>query len=182
MPKSGDIEVRTYGRYVWIACADCSVGHWVRLVKNQPRSTICHPCAAKRAGKAPRTWMIGERNHRWKRGWYKKSDGYIMTRIQPDDPLWPMTQKSKYTKARGQIAEHRLNMARHLGRCLKPWEIVHHINGLKDDNRIENLMLLPSATDHLVDTETKAYIARLEAEVERLSSANVTESSTEVTE
>jgi hypothetical protein len=93
-----------------------------------------------------------------------------------------MTQKSKYTKARGQIAEHRLNMARHLGRCLKPWEIVHHINGLKDDNRIENLMLLPSATDHLVDTETKAYIARLEAEVERLSSANVTESSTEVTE
>lgn len=56
--------------------------------------------------------------------------------IYPTEPFYEMAN------ATGYIYEHRLIMAQKLGRALKSWEIIHHLNGIKDCNLIDNLALV----------------------------------------
>jgi len=65
----------------------------------------------------------------WKGGRHREKRGYI-TVYAPGHP---------FAKSGFRVYEHRLVMEQELGRYLKPDEVVHHINGVKDDNRIENL-------------------------------------------
>jgi hypothetical protein len=88
-------------------------------------------------------------------------DGYHSVYIHQDDPLFSMTQRTGTYW--GVLYEHRLVMARHLGRPLAYWEQVHHRNRDKLDNRLENLELLSLRT-HSAVTAMQREIARLQTE------------------
>ncbi len=63
-------------------------------------------------------------------------EGYVEVLIDRSDPiLAAMARAGKY------MLEHRVVMARHLNRALDPYETVHHINGDRADNRIDNLQM-----------------------------------------
>lgn len=81
----------------------------------------------------------GNKNPHWKGGRCKNTAGYIMIYM----PTHPFATKDGY------VREHRLVMEAYIGRVLLPTEIVHHINGITDDNRYENLLLFSRHGDHL---------------------------------
>lgn len=62
-----------------------------------------------------------------------RSGGYVLVRAPKDHPR---AQKS------GVIYEHRLVMEKMLGRYLEEWEIVHHKDGVRDNNDPSNLELM----------------------------------------
>ena len=70
------------------------------------------------------------------------------------------------------VLEHRLLMAEHLSRCLKPWEVVHHIDGNNCNNDFSNLLLLPHRAMHSAYTLLQVELRRLEARVTLLEAEN----------
>jgi hypothetical protein len=89
----------------------------------------------KAAGVA-RPWQgSGKFASGWVDGRQRMAQGYVRIWVADDDPMASMRNRVN------TVLEHRLVMARHLGRPLRPSETVHHINGKNDDNRIENLQL-----------------------------------------
>lgn len=78
----------------------------------------------------------GPNHPRWKGGRIITPLGYIAI-CRPGHP--------RASIARRYVLEHLLVMEQQIGRPVRRDEIVHHINGNKQDNRIENLELMSKA-------------------------------------
>lgn len=140
--KGGEIKKTGTGQYIWVACPRCSVERWVdyrfyKRGKYRERG-MCRSCSQS------------IRHPEISKGWLDRF-GYKHIALRKTDFFYPMTDQ------KGYVREHRLVVAKVLGRCLHPWETVHHKGAKyprgskedKADNRYpENLELTCEADHH----------------------------------
>ncbi len=116
-------------RYIYSTCEICGAGRWVEIRKGEPSFRRCKKCR-----------NIGVERHGKKK--YVNYGGYNLIYIDNSDPFRCMANGD------GRIPEHRYLIAKMLGRSLSNIEIVHHKNGNKYDNRLDNLELLIRKNHH----------------------------------
>jgi hypothetical protein len=122
-------------------CSECG-----REFRPSSRHAACPACRSRDAcscgkpkqKKSPRCWTCwieagqqGPSNPSWKGGRTTHHAGYVMVKT-PGHPR---------ARSRDYVFEHILVMEAHLQRYLVAGENVHHKNGVRDDNRLENLEL-----------------------------------------
>lgn len=138
-------------KYIWDACPDCGKERWVMFPQRGKR---CRRCSNPARGRSM------DKHPLW-RGGTSSSGKYKLVKLAYNNPYYPMANK------RGYVFEHRLILAKHLGRCLKPWEIVHHKNHNPQDNTLENLYLM-LLDEHNALTILERRVKALEEEVKQL--------------
>ena len=80
-------------------------------------------------------YMAGDKHWNWKGGRRKHSGGYIEVKCE-DHPR---------ANSGGYVMEHRLVVEQHLGRLLEDGEVVHHIDGNRKNNEIDNLDIMTNS-------------------------------------
>jgi len=106
---------------------------------SKPYEKLCRRCATAKSHKDNPRIGRAENHYNWKGGINVTKQGYIVEYVKRDNAFFLMATNSH--RAGGYILQHRLVMAKHLGRFLYDYEIVHHIDGIKTNNNIDNLKL-----------------------------------------
>lgn len=94
----------------------------------------------------------------WKGGRRRVPQGYIHV-YRPESPM---------AGRHGYVPEHRLVASEVLGRPLSRKEHVHHINGIKDDNRPENLIVVDGTAHSQLHADHRREVWELRKRVEQL--------------
>lgn len=171
MPALGEIQKAKslgftgYSYYVWQGCAGCGRRSWVTLRKGKSITTLCRSCSARKRGLGLKEKYRHDKAPAWRGGRIKDSEGYILIKLDTADFFYSMAN------TQGYVREHRLVYAKYLGRCLHLWELVHHKNGIRGDNSIENLQLI-SGDRHNQLTKLENRIKILEGRVTLLEAEN----------
>jgi hypothetical protein len=130
-----------YALHVLVDCPKCGQPRWRRWQEQRHRpNAICRKCNARST-----QTIIAKRSFKGVKK-TKHCSGYVMVWLPHDHLFRGMASKTGY------VMQHRLAVAESLNRPLLTSEHVHHKNGIKTDNRLENLQLI-SPTDHRIYTE-----------------------------
>lgn len=162
MPQLGEIKKGTEvgykhpAKHIWKACPECGKKRWVRIVKGIPQAKLCHQCNSERG-----EYVRGHKNHNWKGGNIHCSNGYIK--------LYQPTHHRRHSD--GYVYEHILVWEKVHNKPLPKGWLIHHLNGIKNDNRPINLMAMPSKKHLAVLSEKAKRIRALEEEVKMLERA-----------
>lgn len=116
-------ESKRYGKTVrsqWLCHCDC--GNKKTILGNSLRSGQTNSCGC--LNQELRKNRKGKNHHNWKGGRHENKYGYVVLSVDGR-----------------KVFEHVLVMESNIGRPLHKGEQVHHKNGIRNDNRIENLEL-----------------------------------------
>lgn len=141
-------------KYQWNPCPDCGKLKWVRLIgtnKDMLQHPKCHRCSHK----VPRPQYSGAKHHAYKGGTHKSASGYLVRSV------YGYREPNKQC----QVYEHVLIWERVHNKKLPIGYVIHHLNGIKDDNRPENLLAMKKG-EHIHQGEPyKKRIRELEAKI-----------------
>ena len=116
-------------RAIYKKCIECGKDFYCISSRIKKAKYCSNRCAHKR--------MVGDEHPTWKGGSLSWA-GYKMIYVNGK-----------------QVREHRYVLEQHLGRQLRDDEEVHHKNGIKVDNRIENLEILSKSTHAKVSYKSR---------------------------
>lgn len=152
-------------RRVTRSCLHCGTKFEVRICHTEMGSS-----AYRKRGKAGQfcSKRCGYDHREPTPGLRKVENGYVLIQV-PDHPVVVARLKGYKDSRNRYLREHRLVMEKMLGRYLRPGENVHHKNGVRDDNRPENLELWtkPQPTG-VRASDLEKRVSELEAELRTL--------------
>ena len=145
-------------KYIPQFCIDCQKPINQNRQARQAKTIRCRSCMVKHR------WVTSEMRAKIQNSWVEKSRGRIGKKYKTSGGyiriFLPEHHKSD---KKGYVLEHIVIWEQAHGKELPAGWIIHHLNGIKDDNRFINLVALPGRKHYLVLQAKAKRIQELEA-------------------